>query len=81
LAVKAIINFENANMGAGNDSVTGNASANLINGGAGNDTLEGGLGQDTLTGDTGNDFFRLHGKCRSISLPSPNPINPQSRDI
>ncbi|TRU85233.1 MAG: hypothetical protein EWV76_14680 [Microcystis novacekii Mn_MB_F_20050700_S1] len=36
---ESYINFENANMGAGNDSVTGNASANLINGGAGNDTL------------------------------------------
>ncbi|TRV44211.1 MAG: calcium-binding protein [Microcystis panniformis Mp_MB_F_20051200_S9] len=77
---ESYINFENANMGAGNDSVTGNASANLINGGAGNDTLEGGLGQDTLTGDTGNDFFRLT-EVSLISLPSPNPINPQSRDL
>jgi hypothetical protein len=85
-------------MGAGNDSVTGNASANLINGGAGNDTLvggagidtlnggagndtlEGGLGQDSLTGGTGNDFFRLT-EVSLISLPSPNPINPQSRDL
>jgi Ca2+-binding RTX toxin-like protein len=77
---ESFINFENANMGAGNDSVTGNASANLINGGAGNDTLEGGLGQDTLTGGTGNDFFRLT-EVSLISLPSPNPINPQSRDL
>jgi Ca2+-binding RTX toxin-like protein len=78
---ESYINFENANMGAGNDSVTGNASANLINGGAGNDTLEGGLGQDTLTGGTGNDFFRLTEVSSLISLPSPNPINPQSRDL
>jgi Ca2+-binding RTX toxin-like protein len=95
---ESYINFENANMGAGNDSVTGNASANLINGGAGNDTLvggagidtlnggagndtlEGGLGQDSLTGGTGNDFFRLT-EVSLISLPSPNPINPQSRDL
>ena len=65
---ESYINFENANMGAGNDSVTGNASANLINGGAGNDTINGGLGNDTLdggfgedslTGGAGNDFFRL----------------------
>jgi Ca2+-binding RTX toxin-like protein len=77
---ESFINFENANMGAGNDSVTGNASANIINGGAGNDTLEGGLGQDSLTGGTGNDFFRLT-EVSLISLPSPNPINPQSRDL
>jgi Ca2+-binding RTX toxin-like protein len=77
---ESFINFENANMGAGDNSVTGNASANLINGGAGNDTIEGGLGQDTLTGGTGNDFFRLT-EVSLISLPSPNPINPQSRDL
>ncbi|MCA2619891.1 MAG: calcium-binding protein, partial [Microcystis sp. M038S1] len=77
---ESFINFENANMGAGNDSVTGNASANLINGGAGNDNLEGGLGQDTLTGGTGNDSFRLT-EVSLISPPSPNPINPQSRDL
>jgi len=38
------------------------------------------LGQDTLTGGTGNDFFRLT-EVSLISLPSPNPINPQSRDL
>jgi Ca2+-binding RTX toxin-like protein len=89
-AGESFINFENANMGAGNDSVTGNASANLINGGAGNDTingdagndtLEGGLGQDTLTGGTGNDFFKLT-EVSLITLPSPPlPLNPQSRDL
>ncbi|WP_079208851.1 calcium-binding protein [Microcystis aeruginosa] len=77
---ESFINFENANMGAGNDSVTGNASANIINGGAGNDTLEGGLGQDTLTGGTGNDFFKLT-EVSSITPPSPSPLNPQSRDL
>ena len=76
---ESFINFENANMGAGNDSVTGNASANIINGGAGNDTLEGGFGQDTLTGGAGNDFFRLT-EVSFISLP-PGPANPQSRDL
>jgi Ca2+-binding RTX toxin-like protein len=79
-AGESFINFENANMGAGNDSVTGNASANIINGGAGNDTLEGGLGQDTLTGGTGNDFFKLT-EVSSITPPSPSPLNPQSRDL
>ena len=76
---ESFINFENANMGAGNDSVTGNASANIINGGAGSDTLEGGFGQDTLTGGAGNDFFRLT-EVSFISLP-PGPANPESRDL
>ncbi|MFM6516501.1 MAG: calcium-binding protein [Microcystis panniformis] len=79
-AGESYINFENANMGAGNDSVTGNASANIINGGACNDTLEGGLGQDTLTGGTGNDFFKLT-EVSLITLPFPSPLNPQSRDL
>jgi Ca2+-binding RTX toxin-like protein len=49
------LNFENAIMGGGNDSVTGNASVNRINGGAGNDTLDGGAGNDRLFGGNGND--------------------------
>ena len=48
-------NFENVNMGGGNDSVTGNASDNVINGGAGNDTLTGGSGNDILVGGAGRD--------------------------
>ncbi len=53
------VNFENVIMGAGNDTVTGNSSANLINGGAGNDVLNGGAGIDTLTGGAGVDTFVL----------------------
>ena len=64
----------------GNDSLVGNGGSDNIQGGSGNDTLEGGLGQDSLTGGTGNDFFRLT-EVSLISLPSPNPINPQSRDL
>lgn len=50
-------NFENVRMGGGNDTVTGNASANRIDGGAGNDTLRGGAEYDTLYGGTGNDWL------------------------
>ncbi len=46
--------------GSGNDdTLFGNALANLLNGGAGNDLLAGGLGNDTLTGGVGADFFRF----------------------
>ena len=45
--------------GTGNDTLTGNDSANDIHGNAGNDTLDGGLGDDTLTGGTGADTFKV----------------------
>jgi S-layer protein len=41
--------------GAGNDSITGSAQADVIYGGAGNDTIISGGGADTLYGDAGND--------------------------
>jgi len=63
---ESYINFENATMGAGNDNVTGNASANVINGGAGNDTLNGGAGNDSLIGGTGTDT--LNGGAGNDSL-------------
>jgi serralysin len=47
--------IENATGGSGNDSITGNALANILKGNAGNDTLVGGDGNDTLDGGTGND--------------------------
>ena len=47
--------IENATGGAGNDTLIGNAIANILNGGAGNDTLTGGGGNDTLIGGLGTD--------------------------
>ncbi len=52
-------NFENVITADGNDSVTGNADANLISTQGGNDTVLGGGGNDTLLGGAGND--RLEG--------------------
>ena len=48
-------NIENLFGGAGNDNLTGNNSANLLDGGTGNDTLSGDNGNDTLIGGDGND--------------------------
>ena len=45
--------------GDGNDSLSGNESANYLSGGAGDDTLNGYGGNDVLNGGTGND--RLYG--------------------
>ncbi|MDN3566518.1 beta strand repeat-containing protein [Paeniroseomonas aquatica] len=44
--------------GVGNDrdnSITGNAGANLLLGGGGNDAIDGGTGDDSLYGEAGND--------------------------
>ncbi len=62
--------IENATGGAGNDTLTGNAAANLLQGGAGNDslaaaagadTLDGGTGSDSLAGGLGDDSYILRG--------------------
>jgi Ca2+-binding RTX toxin-like protein len=47
--------FENAAGSAHDDSLTGDAGANLIEGGDGNDTIAGGDGDDTLSGGLGAD--------------------------
>ncbi|MFO1109773.1 MAG: M10 family metallopeptidase C-terminal domain-containing protein [Bradyrhizobium sp.] len=47
--------IENANGGSGNDTLVGNAIANVLNGGTGNDTFTGGGGNDTIIGGTGTD--------------------------
>lgn len=47
--------IENAVGGAGNDTITGNKLANLIEGKAGDDTVVGGAGKDSIYGGLGND--------------------------
>src|SRR5262245_62058935 len=47
--------IENAIGGSGNDTITGNAVANVLTGNGGSDTLYGLVGDDTLNGGTGND--------------------------
>src|SRR4051794_35327070 len=47
--------IENVTSGSGNDTITGNGSANGLNGGAGNDTINGAGANDTLTGAAGGD--------------------------
>jgi len=53
--------IENANAGAGNDTILGNAANNRIRGGGGDDTIYGGDGNDELLGDQygydGNDVI------------------------
>ena len=60
--------IENAVGGSGNDTIYGNAAANVVQGGAGNDLIDdlphnsndsfyGGIGNDTVFGWDGNDFL------------------------
>src|SRR5262249_40963463 len=41
--------------GSGNDTIMGNANANILVGGAGNDIIQGNAGKDVLIGGAGND--------------------------
>ncbi|NTW83786.1 MAG: hypothetical protein HGB36_10545, partial [Chlorobiaceae bacterium] len=50
-----IKNIENILGGTGNDTLTGDGSANYLYGGDGADSLAGGAGNDTLAGGGGND--------------------------
>jgi len=61
------VTIENGNGGAGNDTISGNGTANRLNGNTGddklsgvggNDVLSGGVGGDHLIGGAGNDVLR-----------------------
>ena len=52
-----LISIENVIGTDFDDTLTGNAGANLLNGGAGNDKLDGGAGDDVLIGGAGNDVL------------------------
>ncbi len=52
-----ITNIGNVTGGAGDDTLTGDAKANILRGGAGADTLTGAAGHDTLEGGAGADTF------------------------
>jgi Ca2+-binding RTX toxin-like protein len=49
------VTIENATGGSGNDSLVGNAIANVLTGNDGNDTFFGGFGNDTIHGGNGTD--------------------------
>jgi Ca2+-binding RTX toxin-like protein len=51
-------NIENVVGGSGDDTITGDGFANLLQGVGGNDTLSGGSGDDRLLGAGGNDDLR-----------------------
>ncbi|WP_229801530.1 M10 family metallopeptidase C-terminal domain-containing protein, partial [Tateyamaria omphalii] len=50
--------IENAILGGGNDTVTGNSANNVLSLGIGNDSAEGGAGDDSIDGGIGFDTIR-----------------------
>ncbi len=58
--------IENFIAGVGDDMVTGNAAANILEGRNGNDTLDGLAGDDTLNGGADDDY--LHGGAGADTL-------------
>ena len=62
----SIAGVENVNGTGFNDTLTGDALANLLDGGTGNDILVGGAGADTLNGSAGDD--RLTGGAGNDAL-------------
>src|SRR4029078_12901707 len=48
-------------LGCGNETLNGNAGADMLLGGAGNDTLNGGTGNDIVSGGTGADRYVFAG--------------------
>lgn len=57
IAIAYNCDIENAIGGRGNDTITGNALANLLDGGSGNDILFGGAGSDRFIASLGNDSY------------------------
>jgi Ca2+-binding RTX toxin-like protein len=68
IGIDTLSNIENVIGTQGNDSISLNGNANVIDGqggadiinaGGSNDVIIGGLGNDTMTGGTGNDIFQF----------------------
>ncbi len=54
---ETLTSIENLIGGSGNDTITGDSGANVLDGSSGNDTISGGGGADTLKGGFGNDVL------------------------
>lgn len=60
--------IDNATGGSGNDTIIGNAIANVLNGGSGNDTITGGGGNDTIVGGAGTDTAVYSGNRANYTI-------------
>ena len=67
-----LVSIENLIGGSGNDTITGDASTNILNGGSGNDVLSSGGGDDQLLGGIGNDTYIISGASSVQIVESTN---------
>ena len=65
---RTFLNFDDVIGTSGNDTITGDFQANILNGGGGNDTLVGGAGADTLTGGTGTNTFIYNSRFEGVDF-------------
>lgn len=65
--IDTLLGIEGVITGSGNDHITGNDDANLIDGGSGNDTISGGHGADTVIGGGGDDSLSAAGGGVSLA--------------
>src|SRR2546423_891367 len=63
-----VTNIENVNGGSGNDTLLGNASANVWDGGPGDDRLDGRAGPDRLVGGAGFDIADYSSRSEPLRL-------------
>jgi serralysin len=71
IAYTAVI--ENGTTGAGNDTLTGNSVANILNGGGGDDTFNGGGGGDTFIGGIGTDTVTYASEAAGLTIDMATP--------
>ena len=71
IAYTAVI--ENAVGGNGNDTLTGNSVANVLNGGGGDDTFNGGGGGDSFIGGIGNDTVTYATEAAGLTIDMSTP--------
>ncbi|MET4826373.1 Ca2+-binding RTX toxin-like protein [Bradyrhizobium ottawaense] len=60
--------IDNVTGGSGNDTIIGNAIANVLKGGGGNDTITGGGGNDTIDGGAGTDTVVYSGNKANYAV-------------
>jgi Ca2+-binding RTX toxin-like protein len=68
----AIVGFENATAGIGNDVLRGTAGPNTLDGGAGHDRIDGGGGDDDLDGGAGTDTVDFASSTARVRVNLPH---------
>jgi Ca2+-binding RTX toxin-like protein len=76
--VDTLADFENVSGSSGDDTINGDAAANLLAGGDGFDTIEGGNGADRIKGGSNGDL--LFGQKRDYNLTA-GPGNDQLNGV